>query len=33
MLDPEEIDGISHQTIRNILQGRTWPDLATIARL
>lgn len=29
----EEIDGISHQTIRNIIQGRTWPDLSTIARL
>ena len=29
----DEIDGVSHQTIRNIIQGRTWPDLMTIARL
>ena len=29
----ENIDGVSHQTIRNIIQGRFWPELATIARL
>ena len=29
----EDIDGVSHQTIRNIIQGRVWPDLITIARL
>ena len=29
----DDIDGVSHQTIRNIIQGRVWPDLMTIARL
>ena len=27
------ISGLNHQTIRNILNGTTWPDLRTIARL
>ena len=27
------ITGISHQTISNIIRGRTWPDLHTIATL
>ena len=25
--------GVDHSTIMAVLQGRTWPDLATIARL
>ncbi|PZF62099.1 XRE family transcriptional regulator [Curtobacterium sp. MCBD17_034] len=25
--------GLHHQTLRNVLNGEAWPDLATIARL
>jgi hypothetical protein len=28
-----ELTGVDHTTIQGILQGRTWPDLDTIARL
>lgn len=29
----EELTGVDHSSIQGILQGRTWPDLETIARL
>ena len=29
----ENATGISHQTISNIIRGKTWPDLHTIATL
>lgn len=31
--DAETATGISHQTIHNIVNGKTWPDLHTIALL
>ena len=31
--DTEGATGVSHQTIHNIVNGRTWPDLHTIALL
>ncbi|MET4583763.1 hypothetical protein ABIE21_003294 [Conyzicola nivalis] len=29
----EELTGVDHSSIQGILQGRTWPDLETIAKL
>jgi transcriptional regulator with XRE-family HTH domain len=31
--DAEKITGVDHSTIQAILQGKTWPDLDTIAKL
>ena len=28
-----ELTGLSRQTINNILLGKTWPDIRTVARL
>jgi hypothetical protein len=29
----EELTGVDHSAVQGILQGRTWPDLETIAKL
>jgi hypothetical protein len=29
----QEITGVDHSTIQSILQGKTWPDLDTMAKL
>jgi transcriptional regulator with XRE-family HTH domain len=31
--DAEKLTGVDHSTIQAILQGKTWPDLDTIAKL